>query len=466
MGVNLKVAEERQFSLFSPTDYRYAFQELTPFLTEEAFIKYKIKVEQALIEILVKSKFCPSSAIKELKKISDTISFSELLAEEERTKHDLRALVNLIKKKVTPEVAPFVHFGATSYDIIDTANALRYREATEKVILPELIRLLETWLKLAENESETLQIGRTHGQHALPITFGFAIAQYVDRLGGRIQKLKEAVKNLRGKFSGAVGAYNALRIFFKAPERIEKEILSKLGLTPARVSTQIVPPEPMTDFAHIIISTFGILANFADDIRHLQRPEIGELSEEFTSHQVGSSTMPHKRNPISFENVKSMWKAFMPRMVTVYADQISEHQRDLTNSASQRYLPELLVVFTTAVRRIRRASERLMIDRERMRSNLKISEPLFIAEPLQLLLSFSGYPQAYEYVREKVNQALQEGKSLWEIVRQDKKVKRYLRRFLPHQNALLEKPTLYTGIASLKARKIVKYWKKELIKFK
>ena len=170
---------------------------------------------------------------------------------------------------------------------------------------------------------------------------GFSFAYYVSRLGQRILKIRESANNLSGKFAGAVGVYGPLSLIIKDPELFESELLSSLGLKPSEVSTQIVQPEPVTDLMHSIVSAFGVIANFARDMRHLQRSEIAEISEEFSADQVGSSTMPQKRNPINFENVESMWKKFMPQMVTVYMDQISEHQRDLTNSSSQRYLPEL-----------------------------------------------------------------------------------------------------------------------------
>ncbi|GAG39020.1 unnamed protein product, partial [marine sediment metagenome] len=252
-------------------------------------------------------------------------------------------------------------------------NALRYKNATCNVILPDMIALEKTWIEAARREAGTTQIGRTHGQHAEPITFGFALAGYVNRWGSRILKIRESTEMLVGKFSGAVGAYNASSLLIKNPEGFEADLLKELGLTAARMSTQVVPPEPTTDFVESIISSFGVLANYADDMRHLQRTEIGEVGEPFESQQVGSSTMPQKRNPINFENIKSTWKKFMPQMTTVFMDQISEHQRDLTNSLSQRYIPELLVMFDSSVRRANRISKKLRVDPANMKRNFEMS---------------------------------------------------------------------------------------------
>jgi adenylosuccinate lyase len=450
------------FNIFSPTDYRYSIEDLKPYLTEEAFIKYKVRVEQALAKALAKRGLISQEIANEIIQATDEITAEEVYAEEKRIKHDIRALVNCIRNKVSDKAKPYVHLFATSYDIVDTANALRYKEATNKVILPDMVRLQEIWIELAKRYKDTLQIGRTHGQHAEPITFGFAIVLYVDRWGNRILKLKEATENLVGKFSGAVGAYNASSLFFADPEEFERDILQELGLKPASISTQIIPPEPLTDFCHTITSSFGVLANFSDDMRHLQRSEIAEVGEEFSQDQVGSSTMPQKRNPINFENVKSMWKAFMPRMVSIYMDQISEHQRDLTNSCSQRYIPELLVGFCSSIRRMIRVCSKLEVDQNNMLKNFKMSEASLTAEPLYILLALQDHPDSHEYVRKKTFESFQTNKSLYDLLQEDESIKSYLKRFTPLQKEIILNPAKYTGIASRKTEKIVGIWKGRL----
>ena len=300
------------FNLISPTDYRYSVKDLEQYLSEEAFVKYKAKIEGVLTKTFAKYGICSLKIAEEVVQATSQIMASDVYKEESKIKHEIRALVNVILDKVSNEAKPFVHTTATSYDIVDTANALRYRDATKNVILPDMVKLEKVWIDLAKREKNTIQIGRTHGQHAEPITFGFAIAQYVNRWGNRILNLKTTSDNLVGKFSGAVGAYNASSLLFEDPESFEKDLLDEeLGLKPAEISTQIVPPEGVTDFIHSIVSSFGVLANFARDMRNLQRSEIGEVGEPFKEDQVGSSTMPQKRNPINFENVESMWTKFM-----------------------------------------------------------------------------------------------------------------------------------------------------------
>jgi adenylosuccinate lyase len=452
------MTEPIDFLAFSPTDYRYAVDALRDYLSDEAYVKYKARVEAAVARAFEKRGMLPKALCEEIVEAALNIHADEVYEEERHTKHDIRALVNVIRSKVSDEAKPFVHLCATSYDVVDTANALRYKDAVIKIIMPDMLELERTWIALARGNKETLQIGRTHGQHAEPITFGFALAHYVNRWGSAILKVKEANENLVGKFSGAVGAYNATSLLFDDPEEFEREILYVLGIKPALLSTQIVPPEPLSDFVHAIISSFSVLANFCDDMRHLQRSEISEVRERVEAEQVGSSTMPHKRNPITFEGVKSLWKKFMPHIITMHLDQISEHQRDLTNSASQRYTQELLVVFDYCVRRLKMISERLEVDRERMQENFMLSKDTVIAEPLYILLSYYGHPDAHEYVRRKSFQAYQEHKSLREVVETDSEIEPYVRQFTPEQKAKVFDAETYTGIAAKKVEKVADYW--------
>ncbi len=454
------MAESGEFKLICPTDFRYFVSDLEDFLTEEAFTKYKLRVESALVKTLAKHGLCPQIAAREIEKATNRVTTKEVYEGEDRIKHDIRALVNAIREKVSDRAKPYVHATATSFDIVDTANALRFKDAAVNVILPDMVSLEKTWIEVAKREKNTIQIGRTHGQHAEPVTFGFALAGYVDRWGGRILKVKEAANSLVGKFSGAVGAYNASSLLIKNPEGFESDLLKELGLSPARISTQIVPPEPTVDFIDAIISSFGVLANYADDMRHLQRTEIGEVGEPFEKEQVGSSTMPQKRNPINFENIKSAWKKFMPQVVSVHLDQVSEHQRDLTNSLSQRYIPELLAMFDSSVRRANKISKKLKVDEKNMKRNFQMSADKTIAEPLQILLSFHGHPNAHEKVRQLTMSSYETGKPLTNLIFEDEELKVYLGKFTSEQRMIISDPRKYVGKASEKTGKTCDYWEK------
>src|SRR3989344_3714480 len=322
--------------------------------------------------------------------------------------------------------------------------------------------LEKVWIKTVRDEYDTLQIGRTHLQHAEPITYGFAMAWYVSRLGDRIVKIKKAVGELKGKFSGAVGAYNSSSLFVNDPEIFEAEILRKCGLEPAEISTQIVPPEPVTDLVHYIITAFGVIANWADDVRNLMRPEIGELGIPRGPDVSRSSTMPHKANPIGPENVKSLYKETMPRIITRYLDQISDHQRDLTNSASQRHIPEIFDTFDYAVRRATRVSRSLKTHPEYMKRNFDMSADKIIAEPLQIILSSLGHPDAHRYVGELADKSYEIGTPLIDLVREDPELQPYLQRFTEDQLGILTNPSSYLGIAPQKALAVANSWSHRL----
>jgi len=450
-----------RYDSISPLDYRYYSEKLQPYLSENAAIKYQLMVEVALVKALAEKKVCSEKISREIEAAAKKVTAAEVYEEEKRIKHNIRALVNCIRRKVSAEAKPYVHFTATSNDIISTSESLRIRDAAVKVLVPEMIELEKALIEIAEREKETLQIGRTHGQHAEPITFGFTIASYVARLGGRILKVTEAAENLRGKFSGAVGAYNAPSLFIKNAEEFEESILEKLNIKPGSHSTQLVEAEYITDLMHAIVSAMGVMANIADDMRHLQRSEIAEVYEQFGTEQVGSSTMPHKRNPINFENVKSLWKEFAPRMMTVYADQISEHQRDLTNSASSRFNTEIVAAAVIAASRLKGVMSKLKVDKASLKRNFEKSG-MIAAEPAYILLASAGHPDAHETVRKLTLEAEKTGKSFEELLLKDKELKPYLKKLGKPQLEILKKPEKYTGLASEKTERVCNEWKDRL----
>lgn len=458
------------FSSISPLDHRYylsspeLFERLARYLSEGATIRYQARVEAALVRALSRRGLCPPEAADEVEKACAALSPEEVYAEEEKTRHNIRALVNVIQRRVSERARPFVHLTATSMDVVDTARALQLRDVALELLVPQLKELLRIFIGLVRREAHTVQVGRTHGQHAVPITFGFAVAEYVSRLGGRIVKLEKAARELRGKMAGAVGAYNASSLFFDDPVAFEREVLGLLGLEPGSHSTQIVEPEYLADYMHAVTTTFGVLANFADDMRHLQRSEIGEVGEAFEAEQVGSSTMPHKRNPWNFEHVKSLWKAFVPRMQTVYYDQISEHQRDLTNSASARFAVELVAALAAAAERLIRVTRRLVVDPARMEANFALSKEFIVAEPFYLFLAQAGHPAAHEAVRrltlEKERRAPH--RTLWELAEANDELAPFLKRLRPEQTAILQDPRRYTGAAAARALAVADEWERRL----
>jgi len=462
------VTLQSRFDAISPLDSRFyggdpqLYAALHPYLSEEGRVRAQAKAEAALARALAEEGIAPATVADAIAAAAERVGAAEVYAEEARIGHDVRALVNRIREQLPEDARRFVHLGATSMDVVDTANAWRYREAVERVVVPRLGLLASRLIALAEGEAETPQAGRTHGQHAVPITFGFAVAEYVSRLGGRIVFLRETARALPGKLSGAVGAYNAPALLARDPRALERRYLAHLGLVAASHSTQIVEPEAWSDLAHACVTTLGVMANLADDMRHLQRTEIAEIAEGFRAQQVGSSTMPQKRNPISFENVKSLWKAFMPRVITTYLDQISEHQRDLTNSASQRFSGELIAATAYAATRLGASIDGMHIDRDRMRANVGLSRGSIIAEALYVLLAKHGHPDAHEAVRRHTQEAERSGRPLLELAALDPELKPILASLSADERRILDQPEEYRGLAAEVARDVARTWRAQL----
>ena len=456
-----------RFHAVSPLDFRYyggeksIFARLSPFVCEEASVRYQSRVEAALVETFADLGLCSRKVADEVSSAAHAVRASRVYELDEVLHHTSRALVEAIREKVSVEAQRFIHLFATSFDILDTSNALRYQDLARDVLIPDLAGLISTLSRIARNHANTPQMGRTHGMHAEPITFGLFLAVYVSRLGNRALEIERARQNIRGKLSGAVGAHNALALRFpKSAHLVERLFLARLGLLPSDTytSTQVVEAEFMADFAHAITSTFSVLANLADDMRHLHRSEIGEVTEPRGKTGIGSSTMPHKTNPKSFENIKSLYKAFMPRMITQYLDQTSEHQRDLTNSASGRFTMELAAAFDYAVLRMQKTLDGLVIDEARMKANLDASKGYITAEPLYIMLSLSGVPDAYQKAKELASAALERELSVLELARQDESLSDALASLSPENLEILEDPTRYIGDAPARVQATCDHW--------
>jgi len=451
------------FRNLSPLDHRYyqankaLFERLSDHLSEDAVAGSCLKVEAALLKThLSMRSLLTEDIVQQIDALPENTGAAEIYAEEEKTQHNVRALVNVIKRKVPENIRHFVHLGATSVDILDTAAAIRVRGALQEVIVPLLIELELELCRLAQEHARTVQVGRTHGQYAVPITFGFAMAEYVSRLGKSIEEVTGRAADLRGKLSGAVGAYNAMSVAAVDPEEVERDALSLLGLRPSDHSTQLVEAEYLLRLLLEVNTAFGIIANLADDLRNLQRSEIDEVREYFSETQVGSSTMPQKRNPWNCEHVKSLWKAFAPRVVTFYMDQISEHQRDLTNSASSRFVADYLAGFAAAVNRMLGVLRGLRVNTDRLRHNLAEAGDMVLAEPAYILLSLAGRSDAHETLRKitlecektgiRLVDALKREPSLWDAI--SNQLAQVMRI---NAEAFFGDPSLYTGRAAERA---------------
>ena len=310
------MGEDNKINTVLPGNPRYQPREMVSIFGYDNLYKKVAVVEIATLETLAEigviSKEDIALLTEEKKKELLDIKTTEVdKIEREITHHDIRAWVRRVQEILDKRLARWVHIPLTSYDVIDTARILQFREAYSTALKPALNKVVNIFIELTQKNLDQIQIGRTHGQHALPITVGFWLATILQRVVYNYERLDYYSENLLGKISGAVGAHNAqIGLQFSKvgeKENFEIKVLRKLGLKPAIISTQILAPEPLGFFLFSSVNLSATFGQFGRDARHLMRSEIAEISESFEKGQVGSSTMAHKRNPINFENMEGMW---------------------------------------------------------------------------------------------------------------------------------------------------------------
>jgi len=437
---------------------------MIPYFGYDNIVKTWIEVELALLDTLWEIGTIPEEEYAlltpEVRERIKAITTTEVdKREREVTKHDIRALVQLIRETIPHpfKLRRWVHFAATSFDIRDTGSILVFKRAFLEVTLPIIDKLIKTLADKVEEYVEVRQIGRTHGQHALPITVGFWLATILSRLLNCRERLVITCDDLRGKFSGAVGAYNAqIGLLSKS---IEEKVLEKLNLKPADISTQILPPEPLADFLHAYVLLSACLAQLGRDCRHLQRSEIQEIMEKFEEGQVGSSTMPHKRNPLSFENTEGMFINVKNEYGKVLDTLISEHQRDLVGSSPAREFGGIVVFVQYQLERMVQAISKIEVDKEALKKNFSLNAHLILAEPLYLALQMAGYKwDAHEFVKKELIPKATPEKPLIsvleELATEDPELKEVVDRIPEEIKSLLHNPEDYIGLAIEKAQTI------------
>jgi adenylosuccinate lyase len=341
---------------------------------------------------------------KDAEKIVETASIkhvklSRVKEIEREIKHDVMALVRALAE-VCGSSGAYVHLGATSADILDTATALQLKDALN-LIEKRLNDLEMVLIKGAEQYKKTMMMGRTHGQHALPTTLGFKFAVWTREIARHIQRLRECGERLLvGKMSGAIGTQAGL-----GPNalKIQELVMKRLGVKPAEISTQIVQRDRYAELVCLLAMVASTLDNIATEIRELQRPEIGEVFEPFERRrQVGSSTMPHKRNPIVCERVSGLAK-IMRSLVTPALENVPTwHERDLTQSSAERFIiPEACVLIDYMLFLMTNVLTGLQVDEERMLENMKLTQGRMMSESVMLALARKGMDRqkAHELIR-------------------------------------------------------------------
>ncbi len=331
---------------------------------------------------------------------------------EAKTRHDVVAFTRAVSETLGEE-KKWVHYGLTSSDVVDTALSLRLLRANG-LIAEALDRMTEVLARRANEHRRTLTIGRTHGVHAEPTTFGLKLALAYDEMTRNRERFRRAAEEVRvGKLSGAVGT------FANIPPEVERLTCERLGLRPAPISTQVLGRDRHAYYLATLAVVGASLERLAVEVRHLQRSEVLEAEEAFGEGQKGSSAMPHKRNPVGSENVTGMARLLRGYMVAAYENVALWHERDISHSSVERViLPDATTVLHYALHRMATIVEGLQVYPERMRENLEATHGLVFSQRLLLKLIDTGLSReaAYDLVQPLAMQAWRERRSFRAIV--------------------------------------------------
>ncbi|HHF56544.1 MAG TPA: adenylosuccinate lyase [Thermoplasmatales archaeon] len=408
--------------MICPLDFRYGREEIKGIFSEESRLSYWLKVEATLAKAHAHVGNIPKEAAEEIasKASLQYVKLERVKEIEAEIRHDVMAMVKALAEQC--EYGKYVHLGATSYDIVDTANALQIIDALH-IIEEQIIGLIKAISKLAEEHKATIMIGRTHGQHALPITFGLKMAVYAKEMLRHYRRLQQIKEEMAvGKMSGAVGSGAAFGDkFFEIQDFVMKE----LGLKAEMPATQIVGRDRYIALLSFLANVATSLEKFATEIRNLQRNEIAEVEEYFEEKQVGSSTMPHKRNPITCEQICGLARVIRSNLLPAWENAIQWHERDLCNSSAERFIiPHTLILTDWILFKMRKVFSSLKVNPEKMAENIEISKGLIFTEAIMIKLVEKGMSrqEAHEIMRQCAMEALEKGMHLKNILKEKREI--------------------------------------------
>lgn len=375
---------------------RYTPDDIGAVWSEANRIRTWLQVEVAACEAMAELGHMPVDDVREIRSVANDCDYDKLaeraLEIEQVTKHDMIAFLTAFEEVAGP-VARHVHFGMTSSDVLDSSLAMRLVEATD-LIEGALIGLRDTIKVRAEEHRKTPMVGRSHGIHAEPITFGMVLAGWYAELTRSLRRLAQAKEEIRaGKISGAVGT-NA-----HFPLQAEEQALGALGLTAETVATQVVARDRHAQYFGTLATIAASLERFSVQIRHMQRTEVREAEEPFTKGQKGSSAMPHKRNPISTENLTGLARLMRGWAQATYENVALWHERDISHSSVERVVaPDATITLVFMLRRMKRVMDGLVVYPERMMQNLEQMNGLVFSQPVLLELTKKGIQRQEAYV--------------------------------------------------------------------
>jgi len=380
---------------------RYGTSEMKAVFEEENRLQRMLDVEAALAWAHAEVGDIPKKDSQKIMEVAtvENVKLNRVKEIEAQIKHDVTSIVRALSE-VAGSSGAYVHLGATSQDINDTATALQLKEAVA-LVEAKLDNLEEVMLEKAQQHNRTIMIGRTHGQHALPITLGFKFAIWMRENARHMQRLRQCKERLLvGKMSGAVGTQAGLGPHAR---EIQDLIMEKIGLKAADISNQIIQRDVHAEFVLLLSMIASTLDKIATEIRELQRPEIGELAEPFERvKQVGSSTMPHKRNPELCERVCGLAKIMRSLVLPALEDVPTWHERDLTQTSTERFIiPEACILVDYMLHLMTNILSHLHVDKVRMRQNIDLTQGRTMSEAVMIALVRKGMnrQEAHERLR-------------------------------------------------------------------
>jgi adenylosuccinate lyase len=379
-----------------PVIARYSRPAMARVWSEESKLARWLDVELAALDAWAEIGAVPTDAVAEIRSRATPPSPERVREIEARTHHDTAAFVDAVAEQLGPEGRRWLHFGLTSSDVVDTALALQLQDAG-RVLLDGVDRAFEAVVRRADEHRLTVTIGRTHGVHAEPTTFGLKLAGWAFELARGRTRLVQALETVRvGKLSGAVGTYAATD-----PE-VERIACERLGLEAESVSTQIVPRDRHAELLAALALVAASLERFAVEVRHLARTEVREVEEPFAPGQKGSSAMPHKRNPVVAERICGLARILRSHALVGLENVALWHERDISHSSAERVvLPDAFLALDYMLERFAWLVEGLVVHADRMRRNLDAAHGLFFSQRLLLALVESGLARddAYRLVQ-------------------------------------------------------------------
>jgi adenylosuccinate lyase len=397
---------------------RYTHPEMGRIWSDQRKYETWLQVEIAAAEAMARAGIIPPEAAFDIR-ARGAFDIARIEEIEHTTQHDVIAFTTTVAERIGTASARWLHFGLTSSDVIDTAQALQMREACN-VLLSDLDGLMQAVRRRAEEHRRTPMIGRTHGVHAEPMTFGLKLALWYAELTrdvARIRRAREVVSV--GQLSGAVGTFAHL------PPSVEADACRALGLEPAPVSSQVIQRDRHAELLSALAVTASSLEKFALEVRGLQKTEIGEVEEPFAKGQKGSSAMPHKRNPIGCEQIVGLARLVRANAGAALENNALWHERDISHSSVERViLPDSFIALDHMLRRFTRIVAGLVVYPDRMRRNLDLSGGVVFSGTVLLELARRGVSreQAYEWVQRNAMRAFDDRRAFKSLLLEDRDV--------------------------------------------